>query len=372
MRSKRDSGRRRKQGGFTLITMAFCLIGLVGMLALVVDLGRMYIAKSEGQAYVDAASLAAILELDGTQDGLVRARTAVAANPNRWNFGATAFDGSTVAFAQAPTGPWDPSPTDPRGFRYAQVATSMPVPLFFMPAVAASASGGKTPYAALMLMESTATVSAASASGQVVKERFPEGLFPFSPFAQNTTAPHFGLTPGQQYTLRWASNPKLHNNMCAGDDSQSMIDLAQSSGGDERGFIEESSSDVIRSAIEGDYQTTWRGVGDAVNMTGGAKQAQSTSLVNRVNQDTDSSSSTYTQYLANGVGNGRRIVGVPINKGYPSYTVVQIGAFMLLPPSQYGSGGNKPFCAEYLGAWVQGGRHKAAGDAGSYVGKIIR
>jgi hypothetical protein len=51
---------------------------------------------------------------------------------------------------------------------------------------------------------------------------------------------------------------------------------------------------------------------------------------------------------------------------------VQIGAFFLLRTQDYNQGGNKPFCAEYVGAWLQGGKHKAAADAGSYVARLVR
>src|SRR5688572_4796540 len=82
-----------------------------------------------------------------------------------------------------------------------------------------------------------------------------EGLFPFSPFWHSNDAPHYGLVPGQQYTLRWAASPRVNQNTCAGDNSQAMIDLAESGGGAERGFIEETSSDNVRQAIIADYQT---------------------------------------------------------------------------------------------------------------------
>ncbi len=72
-------------------------------------------------------------------------------------------------------------------------------------------------------------------------------------------------------------------------------------------------------------------------------------LVERVRQDSDTTSTTFAEYLANGQGNGRRIVAAPINLGEPGgYRIVQIGAFFLLTQDEYLSamGGNKPFCAE--------------------------
>ena len=60
---------RRRRAGFVIPTLAFVLLMLIGVLALCVDLGRMYIAKNELQAYSDAAALSANRELDGTDAG---------------------------------------------------------------------------------------------------------------------------------------------------------------------------------------------------------------------------------------------------------------------------------------------------------------
>jgi hypothetical protein len=218
----------------------------------------------------------------------------------------------------------------------------------------------------------TAGVNASSSSGQEPKNRFKEGLFPYSPYAHTTAGPHFGLVPGQRYTLRWAAHPRLNNNVCAGDNQQAMLDLNDAGGGSERGYIEETSASVIRQAIEGDYQTVWRGIGDSVIMTGGAKSAELDAVINRVHQDSNSYAPSYTSYASDGNGNGRRIVGAPINTGYPNYTVVQIGAFFLLREQDYIKGGNEPLCAEYLGPWVQGANHKGAGEAGAYVTRLIQ
>ena len=65
----------------------------------------------------------------------------------------------------------------------------------------------------------------------------------------------FRLVPGQQYKLRWAANPRLGVNPCAGDDASAYINQAEASGGSERGYIEDTSSSIIREAIEGNYQT---------------------------------------------------------------------------------------------------------------------
>jgi hypothetical protein len=190
------------------------------------------------------------------------------------------------------------------------------------------------------------SVAADSRSGQEPKDTFKEGLLPFSPLAHNMVEPHFGLQVGTQYTLRWASNPRINSgNTCSGDRLQSMIDLAQAGGGEERGYIEQTSASIIRDSIIFNHQSVTRTIGDSVNMTGGAKQTILDALIERVNQDSDTSSADFASYLDRGLGNGRRLVGVPINTGYPTYRIVQIGAFLLPRANEFTQGGNKPICA---------------------------
>lgn len=362
--------RKNKERGFTLITTAVGIVVLIGMVGLAVDVGRIYIAKSETQVFVDSAALAATLELDGTNAGLDRARARVASNPNKWNFNTGSFSGVTTTFAKSTSGPWEETPTDPSGYLYANALVTVDVPVLFLSAFRQV----NVPGAFVVLSPTfTAGVKSNGASGQELKTRFKDGLFPFSPYAHDDGAsPDFGLVPGQLYTLRWASNPRLNNNTCAGDNTQTMIDLAGAGGGSERGYIEETSGDIIRKAIEDDYQTPWRGIGDTVNMTGGAKQTELDALLVRVGQDSDASSPNYEAYASTGTGNGRRLVGAPINTGYPNYTVVQIGAFFLTPAGTYDSGGNSPWCAEYVGPWVQGSKNKGAGNTGAYVARVIQ
>ena len=67
---------RNQKSGFTLVTVTIGILVMIGMVGLAIDLGRMYIVKGETQTFVDSASLAATLELDGTADGLSRAHHA--------------------------------------------------------------------------------------------------------------------------------------------------------------------------------------------------------------------------------------------------------------------------------------------------------
>ena len=68
----------QRQRGFVLITMAIVTIALIGALGMAVDVGRAFIAKNEVQTFCDAASMAAVLKMDGTTTGISNAKTAVA------------------------------------------------------------------------------------------------------------------------------------------------------------------------------------------------------------------------------------------------------------------------------------------------------
>ena len=371
-----NNSTRRRTGrkGFTLVFVALLIVALIASIGIAVDIGRAYIVKGETQVFADSAALAATMELDGTAAGIERARARVAANLNKWNFNTTAFSNPEVSFAKSSTGPWESNPLNPNDYRYANVTAQAPMPLYFLPVLGGSTTNvvSSPGPMALLLFSPTMTIRASSAGGQELKTSYLEGLFPFSPYAHSTTGPHFGLELGQKYTLRWAANPRLNENVCPGDNVQRIIDLNDAGGGSERGYIEYTSAAVIRASIEGDYQSVARAIGDSVTMTGGAKQTELDALVNRINQDFDTSSVDYEHYNSARRGNGRRLVGVPINTGFPNYTIVQIGAFLLLPASEYDSGGNKPFCAEYVGAWLQGAKNKGSGESGGWVARLVR
>ena len=348
---------RRGQRGFALVTAGGCAIVVVAMLGLAVDLGRIYIAKNEAQAYADSAALDGVRDLDGTSDGLQRARDAVSGSSNRAQLGSVQFSGTSVEFSTAATGPWETNPASATNYIYLRVSANTPVRSYFMPIVGAADSS---------------QVRASAVAGQIQKTDYKEGSFPFSPLAHSTEEPDFGLTRGQKYTLRWAANPKVNVNTCAGDNDDTWIDQAEAGGGSERGYIEETSSALIREAIESDYMSTPLEVGDSVNMTGGAKQTQKDSIQTRVAQDTNPTAATYQDYINSGTGNGRRLIVVPINTYHPNYTILGFRAFFLLPASEYVSSGNSAFCAEYVGSYVQGAKNRGGGLSGAFVPRLVQ
>jgi hypothetical protein len=346
--------------GYVLISAGLGAAALIALLGLSVDIGHMYIVKNEAQAYVDAAAVDAGLQLDGTITGINRAVSVVNGSPNRWDFGTKSFTQTNVSFAQTLAGPWIENPNPATGYTMVKVQTSANVGLYFLPGA---------------VNRNSTSIVALAVAGQVPKTKFKEGLFPFSPFAHNTVGPNFGLQRGQQYTLRWAANPRLtggNPNVCMGDRLQTMVNLAQAQGGEERGFIEQTSASVIRATVTDDYQSVTRTIGDLVDMTGGTKQTILDALNERINQDTDVTSSNYQAYH----GNGRRVVAVPINDGGTppgsNNRIVAIAGFFLLRTGEYGNGGGQAWCAEYIGPWVQGSRHGGAGTDRAYVVRLVQ
>src|SRR5215467_14184638 len=134
-------GNRKKRRGFVLLVTAAAMMVLIGMLGLAVDLGRVYIVKSEAQAFADTEALAAARHLNGKQSGIDAANTEVANSTNAWNFSTQTFPSAirTVEFAKAIGGPWSTAPGGSlTGVAYVRVTVNPVVNLAFMPVVGAS------------------------------------------------------------------------------------------------------------------------------------------------------------------------------------------------------------------------------------------
>ena len=154
-------GTRSSRRGYILVVLSLGLVFILGVTGLAVDVGRMYIAKSEAQSYVDSAAFSAALQLDGTAAGLGRAQTAVANDPKKWDFQNDTFTGVT-SFGTASTGPWVAPPNPATGYYFAQVQTTVKVPMYLMTA----------------LVGQSATVAASAVAGRAVTTGVPGGEFP--------------------------------------------------------------------------------------------------------------------------------------------------------------------------------------------------
>lgn len=79
---------KNRQGGAVAVMVGISIVLLVGFLAMVIDLGHLYIAKTELQNVADAAALAGAKELNGKVSGVANAVTkaiAIAAE-NKYDF----------------------------------------------------------------------------------------------------------------------------------------------------------------------------------------------------------------------------------------------------------------------------------------------
>lgn len=84
-----------RQRGATLITVALVMFLLLGFIGVALDLGRLFVIKTELQTAVDSCALSAAQELDRRSDALTRARSAGtnAGNQNRVGFQSVTWGG---------------------------------------------------------------------------------------------------------------------------------------------------------------------------------------------------------------------------------------------------------------------------------------
>jgi hypothetical protein len=342
-----------------LISAAAAMIGLLMLVGLGVDVGRLYVARGELQIYADEAAVAAAFELDGTPAGLTRARDAAAAgpgsgaHPNRWNFGTAAVTGVIAEFASAPAGPFDSNPASAAGRRFVRVSASGAVTLYFLPVVPGVAAAQ--------------TAAAAAVAGQNSRDALGDGVAPFSPTAHNAADANFGYTAGNVYTLRWAPGGQRDKpgGSCAGDagfdpgssNDRGYLDVGQGSG-----------ASALRAAVvnNGFFLASPLTVGGLLTMYSGQESVPS-SVETRFSQDIDVTAATFPDYH----GNGRRLLTVAVNDGGNPPKVVGFSLFFLRP-TPCGTKNTTPCCAEYVGPAVVGSTRKGAGTAGLYAVQLIQ
>ena len=289
---KRDDRR-----GFTLIVVCLCVVSLLGMLGLSLDLGRVYVAKNEVQSFTDSAALAASLALNG--ESFAAAQEAVRSDTsNRWNMGTATFtdpNGSTVLTtefakplaanaARPDPSTWSSAPNSAAGYTFVRVTATATLPLYILPVVGA----GKAQL-----------VAASSVAGQVPLRAFESGLLPFSPIAHTG-----GMIVGNWYTLRY---PAGGGPACSGDQSDSaVLALANKQPAEESGFYQEPQESVVRDEVVDGMMRFPLTVQGTIKMSGGTVNIAQRALNERIELDTDRTSTTYEQYQAN-IVNGKRI-----------------------------------------------------------------
>jgi uncharacterized membrane protein len=132
---------RRSRRGFVLIATCIALTILLALAGFAIDVGRMYVIKSELQAFADAAALTGALELNGSESGIAHARAAAASlangpNAMRWDMGTRTITQISASFAQGENMPdsktWQARPSQAAGYRFIRVVATAPAPVIFL------------------------------------------------------------------------------------------------------------------------------------------------------------------------------------------------------------------------------------------------
>jgi Flp pilus assembly protein TadG len=111
------------------IMVALSMVALLGMGGVVIDLGHLYIVKSELQNGADSAALAGALELNDSRNGIDNALSMAQtfALKNNYDFATPlALNENQVAFAPSPNGPWSSvsaARSSPQGLSFIEVNT---------------------------------------------------------------------------------------------------------------------------------------------------------------------------------------------------------------------------------------------------------
>jgi hypothetical protein len=321
------------------------------MMGLTTDLGRVYIAKNELQAFADASAMAAALKLNGTSSGVTSADSAAATGPvgpsgttNGWYFASQAVSTPTVTYSTTYNGTYNPSGSADVDSRFVKVLATANVPLYFMPILPG--------------VPTTMRVDALAMGGQRVMNTLTSGGdvggAPFSPDAHNPADLNFGLTKGTLYTLRMTP-PGHGGSTCPGDvgwtnpnpsaaQNRGYIDLGQ--GNSNSGI-----TDVLVNNYT--YPGTILQAGDTVPWVPGQKHV-GPDIHDRFYQDTDTTAGTFANYH----GNGRRILIVPVNDPALSTSsdayIIGFAAFFLQNDFTSLYGNVDPLCGEYIGTGTLG------------------
>ncbi len=343
----------------SVLVLASMLLVVAGMsLSAVFDLSRLYFARNTAQLRADAAALAAVLPLDGTQEGLERAREAATQAARQASPEGSPSSGVRIEFADSAAGVFRENPPTAANMRFARVVCTTYVPFTLL---------------RTFVPQNRSHAWAGSTAMQGRKTQFEAGLFPYAVLAHEGTKPHFGLKQGERYTLHWPDQPSIESsNVCSGDANPGVIAQATANRMKGAGFIELDSANNVRRTILTEYQSMMRRIGDPLTFSTGVRHFEISALAERVAQDRDYGAMTYDDYTRRGEGNGRRLVAVPIHSGYPKYQILEVGAFFLLPATEYHEEGGEAICAEYVGPYMLGSTRRGAADTGFYAAALVR
>jgi len=178
-----------KSRGVILPLVGLAIFVLLGFAGLVIDLGGLFVAKTELQSALDSCALAAANELDGTADATTRATNAglTAGNANKVKYQAASAGvvGGDVTFSDTLAGAYSTG-FAPANARYAQCTHSSPaIAAYFIQFVGATSSN------------SVAALAIATRSHSQTNCPLPIGLLPKG----GGGAPNYGWLVGEWVTM---------------------------------------------------------------------------------------------------------------------------------------------------------------------------
>lgn len=180
--------RMKRQRGGIAIMFGLTLVVLLMAGGLVIDLGHLYVLKSELQNGADSAALAGAEEIDMSGAGVNRAAAKALAfsQQNNFNFSSPlVLSNSNISFASSPDGPWftvGEAFAAPSGKTFIRVDTgTKDVPTYLMAAAGIATVG----------------TSAIAVAGRFVVDITPLGVCAIDPL-NRLGARIFGLTPQQE------------------------------------------------------------------------------------------------------------------------------------------------------------------------------
>lgn len=196
-RLQRLSPQARRHQGAVAITVALSLLFLLGFMGMALDIGRLFVIRTELQTAVDACALAAAGELDGKSDALTRAGAAGvrAGNLNAVNFQSPSWaNRPQLTQASLQYLDRDAQPTlQPAQARYARCThTHQSVGAWLMPALQA--------FFGDIRMASAGRVGAQAVAARRTSQTACPVPVAFHP-PSGAAAPSYGLTVGQWVTL---------------------------------------------------------------------------------------------------------------------------------------------------------------------------
>ncbi|KAB8052956.1 hypothetical protein GCN74_25425 [Janthinobacterium sp. FT14W] len=256
--------RHDRQQGAIAIVLGLTLVVLFAMGGLVLDLGHLYIAKTELQNGADSAALAGAVELNQSAAGIDNAQTkAIAiAQKNRYDFSTTlTITASNISFGPSPNGPWSSGATartSPQGMTFIQIDTGSKTFATYLMGIAGIASTSTSGVAVAGRFVNDVTpigvcaVDPANKTAQYTYPAAPAGtglteLLEFG-FRRGVTYNLFGLNP-----LGGSSDPYLINPV---DAPPSACDPSHSSANSTAPFMCTGSSAVITSGTGQVYTNT--------------------------------------------------------------------------------------------------------------------